>query len=86
MEGHLLSQGDYSITTKVTFKNSGLSWTLTNAYGPNEQSERKKLFQELTLIKEKNQGPWVLLGDFKRSQFRFRKERERKQLVSFPGV
>ena len=52
VEGHLLNQSRYSVTTKFTCKNSGFMWILMNVCGPHEQAKRRKFFIELTQLRQ----------------------------------
>ncbi|XP_023733832.1 uncharacterized protein LOC111881667 [Lactuca sativa] len=37
---------------------------LVNVYGPQSRSEKKKLWEDLTRIRDEKQGYWIVFGDF----------------------
>lgn len=73
-EGVLLKKGTNSLTITLTCKSTGFTQMLSNIYGPHTQQERLRLFAELRELREDNNLPWILIGDF--NAVRFSSERK----------
>jgi exonuclease III len=54
----------YSISTKFESESNGMTFWVTNVYGPNLEEDRPSFFQELKNVKDHIQGPWLIAGDF----------------------
>ncbi|CAO2150038.1 unnamed protein product [Urochloa humidicola] len=54
----------FSLTTTLAATSTNLAFTVTNCYGPCEDSLKAEFLLELALVEASVQGPWLLLGDF----------------------
>ncbi|XP_010252447.1 PREDICTED: uncharacterized protein LOC104594028 [Nelumbo nucifera] len=64
--------GKYSVSLNFKQQEDGFVWVLTNVYGPNDNRERKELWEELADIRGLWDGPWCVGGEF--NVIRFKEE------------
>lgn len=62
--GQLVFQNDFAITVKLTSKQNGSAWFLTNVYGPCTQEGRRNFLEWLESYSAHVDENWLLVGDF----------------------
>ncbi|XP_073117078.1 uncharacterized protein [Elaeis guineensis] len=68
-EGNLINSGTYSPTVQLIYKSLVFNFMLSNIYGPHNHQEHHAFFIELSMLRETNAIPWILIGDFNATRF-----------------
>ncbi|WMV13599.1 hypothetical protein MTR67_006984 [Solanum verrucosum] len=63
-KGELVEIGRQSLTGKFTGVSEDFSWNITAVYADCSREIRKVLWEELTAIRGRFVGPWIVCGDF----------------------
>lgn len=59
-----LHKGRWSLSLCFSNLEGGASWTLTNVYGPQLDSDKLLFLEELLLVRQLVVGAWCVVGDF----------------------
>ncbi|XP_071727484.1 uncharacterized protein [Rutidosis leptorrhynchoides] len=70
---------DTFIAVKGLWKDVGTELIFVNIYGPHNDMDKKKMWQDLSEVLEYDKAMWVLLGDF--NEVRFASERKNTEFI-----
>ena len=59
-----IARGEFSLTAEITLKSNGVSWWLTNVYGPQADCDKVHFLDELRAIRASHSDSWLICGDF----------------------
>ena len=60
----VVHRGKFSITANVLSLVDGKAWMVSSVYGPHAVDDKVRFLQEIELIGQQVQHPWIINGDF----------------------